>query len=258
MTETLLRGRLLTFHRDPAGPDDAEAYTYLDDAGLLLRDGRIAASGAFADVAPQAPHAPVVDHRPHLMMAGFIDTHIHFPQVQVIASWGAQLLDWLNTYTFPEETRFADPDHSAAMASAFFDQLIAHGTTTAADLGLGKMMSSKKDFIGRTMATREALAAADRHVVVGIKPVDKARRLRSGAHVILKGEMAEPSTDQGYVTSVCFSPTLDQWIGLGLVIRGRERIGDIMRAHDPLRGEDYDIEICNPVFYDPEGGRQRG
>ncbi len=131
MTETLLRGRLLTFHRDPAGPDDAEAYTYLEDAGLLLRDGRIAASGAFADVALQAPHAPVVDHRPHLMMAGFIDTHIHFPQVQVIASWGAQLLDWLNGYTFPEELRFADPDHCARMAQAFLDQLTVNGTTTA-------------------------------------------------------------------------------------------------------------------------------
>ncbi|TIX64900.1 MAG: sarcosine oxidase subunit alpha, partial [Mesorhizobium sp.] len=133
-----------------------------------------------------------------------------------------------------------------------------NGTTTAADLGLGKMMSTKKDFIGRVMAGREALVAPDRQVVVGIKPTDKARRLRSGAHVIPKGEIPGPGNDQGYVTSVCFSPTLDQWIGLGLVERGRERIGEIVRAHDPLRGEEYDVELCNPVFYDPEGGRQRG
>ncbi|WP_189605750.1 sarcosine oxidase subunit alpha [Mesorhizobium sp. M4B.F.Ca.ET.017.02.2.1] len=133
-----------------------------------------------------------------------------------------------------------------------------NGTTTAADLGLGKMMSTKKDFIGRVMAGREALVAPDRLVVVGIKPTDKARRLRSGAHVIPKGQIPGPGNDQGYVTSVCFSPTLDQWIGLGLVERGRERIGDIVRAHDPLRGEAYDVELCNPVFYDPEGGRQRG
>ncbi|MDX8539187.1 sarcosine oxidase subunit alpha [Mesorhizobium abyssinicae] len=133
-----------------------------------------------------------------------------------------------------------------------------NGTTTAADLGLGKMMSTKKDFIGRVMAGREALVAPDRQVVVGIKPTDKARRLRSGAHVIPKGEIPGPGNDQGYVTSVCFSPTLDQWIGIGLVERGRERIGEIVRAHDPLRGEAYDVELCNPVFYDPEGGRQRG
>ncbi|MER8775374.1 sarcosine oxidase subunit alpha [Mesorhizobium sp. M0977] len=133
-----------------------------------------------------------------------------------------------------------------------------NGTTTAADLGLGKMMSTKKDFIGRVMAGREALVAPDRQVVVGIKPVDKTRRLRSGAHIIPKGETPGPANDQGYVTSVCFSPVLDQWIGLGLVECGRERIGEIVHAHDPLRGEDYDVELCSPVFYDPDGGRQRG
>ncbi|RWX71791.1 sarcosine oxidase subunit alpha [Mesorhizobium sp. M2A.F.Ca.ET.039.01.1.1] len=132
------------------------------------------------------------------------------------------------------------------------------GTTTAGDLGLGKMMSTKKDFIGRVMAGREALVALNRQVVVGIKPTDKARRLRSGAHIIPKGETPGPENDQGYVTSVCFSPVLDQWIGLGLVERGRERIGETVRAHDPLRSEDYDVELCSPVFYDPDGGRQRG
>ncbi|RWE76794.1 sarcosine oxidase subunit alpha [Mesorhizobium sp.] len=133
-----------------------------------------------------------------------------------------------------------------------------NGTTTAGDLGLGKMMSTKKDFVGRVMAGREALTAPNRQVVVGIKPTDKARRLRSGAHIIPKGETPGPENDQGYVTSVCFSPVLDQWIGLGLVERGRERIGEIVRAHDPLRSEDYDVELCNSVFYDPDGRRQRG
>jgi heterotetrameric sarcosine oxidase alpha subunit len=133
-----------------------------------------------------------------------------------------------------------------------------NGTTTAADLGLGKMMSAKKDFIGRVMAGREALVAPDRMVVVGIKPVDKSRRLRSGAHIIRKGEIPAPDTDGGYVTSVCYSPIFGQWLGLGLVSHGRERIAEIAMAHDPLRGEDYEVELCNPVFYDPEGGRQRG
>ncbi|SFG93333.1 guanine deaminase [Palleronia marisminoris] len=131
MTETLLRGRLLTFHREPADATDTDAYTYIEDAGLLIEDGVIAAAGSYAEIAARAPAAAVVDHRPHLMMAGFIDTHLHFPQVQVIASWGAQLLDWLNHYTFPEETRFADADHCARMAAAFLDQLTDNGTTTA-------------------------------------------------------------------------------------------------------------------------------
>lgn len=127
----LLRGRLLSFHREPLGPDDEEAYRYSEDGGLLMRDGMIMASGDFEMVSAQAPHAEIIDHRPHLLMAGFIDTHLHFPQMQVIASWGAQLLDWLNTYTFPEEARFASAAHSARIAGHFFDELTAHGTTTA-------------------------------------------------------------------------------------------------------------------------------
>ncbi|WP_170763095.1 guanine deaminase [Ruegeria lacuscaerulensis] len=131
MTQRLLRGRLLTFHREPQNGEDSGAYTYLEDGALLIQDGIIQDTGPFAEISAKAGDVPVTDHRPHLMMAGFIDTHIHFPQVQVIASWGAQLLDWLNNYTFPEETRFASDEHSANMASAFFDQLITHGTTTA-------------------------------------------------------------------------------------------------------------------------------
>ncbi|MEP4012461.1 MAG: hypothetical protein ABJL92_10640 [Sulfitobacter sp.] len=74
---------LLTFHRKPSGEDDTKAYTYLKDASLLLRDGKIAGRGAWDSVRLQAADAPVTDHRPYLMMAGFIDTHIHFPQAQV-------------------------------------------------------------------------------------------------------------------------------------------------------------------------------
>ncbi|WP_170560575.1 guanine deaminase [Ruegeria atlantica] len=131
MTQRLLRGRLLTFHREPQNGEDSGAYTYLEDGALLIQDGIIQDTGPFTEISAKAGGAPVTDHRPHLMMAGFIDTHIHFPQVQVIASWGAQLLDWLNNYTFPEETRFASDAHSANMARAFFDQLVTHGTTTA-------------------------------------------------------------------------------------------------------------------------------
>ncbi|MFN3133532.1 guanine deaminase [Roseibium sp.] len=127
----MLRGRLLTFNAEPFGAEDTSAYDYIEDGALLIENGMIRARGDFSDLIGDATGAEIVDHRPHLLMAGFIDTHIHFPQVQVIASWGAQLLDWLNTYTFPEETRFANDDHAAAMACRFFDLLTNHGTTTA-------------------------------------------------------------------------------------------------------------------------------
>ncbi|WP_372800861.1 guanine deaminase [Paracoccus seriniphilus] len=124
----LIRGRVLDFHADPADSDDN--HRYLPDGAILTEGGKIVAVDDYANLA--RPDLPETDHRPWLILPGFIDPHIHFPQVQVIASWGAQLLDWLNTYTFPEEARFADSDHATRMAGFFLDQLIAHGTTSAA------------------------------------------------------------------------------------------------------------------------------
>ncbi|SIS87814.1 guanine deaminase [Paracoccus saliphilus] len=124
--QQLIRGRVLGFHADPSETDDN--HRYIEDGAILIEDGRILAVDEYTVLA--RPDLAEIDHRPHLIMPGFIDPHIHFPQVQVIASWGAQLLDWLNTYTFPEEARFADPDHATRMAGLFLDQLTAHGTTT--------------------------------------------------------------------------------------------------------------------------------
>jgi heterotetrameric sarcosine oxidase alpha subunit len=129
------------------------------------------------------------------------------------------------------------------------------GTTTAGDLGLGKMMSTKKDFIGKRLAAREGLVAEDRLQFVGFKPVDPSHKVSGGVHFVRTG--AEPTTanDDGYVTSVAFSPALGQWIGLGLLKRGPERIGERMRAVDLLRRTEVEIEICSPHFVDPEGKR---
>lgn len=129
--QRLIRGRVLSFHADPT--DTENAFTYLEDGAVLVQDGRVAAVGDYADL--HRDGLAEIDHRPHLILPGFIDPHIHFPQVQVIASWGAQLLDWLQNYTFPEESRFADQAHAARMADAFLDQLLTHGTTTACAFG---------------------------------------------------------------------------------------------------------------------------
>mgnify|MGYP000863032725 FL=1 len=123
----LIRGRTLSFHADPAETENA--FSYHADGAIVTNDGRIKAIGDYA--ALRAPGLPEIDHRPNLILPGFIDPHLHFPQVQVIASWGAQLLDWLNTYTFPAEAKFADPAHAATMADAFLKLLLAHGTTSA-------------------------------------------------------------------------------------------------------------------------------
>ncbi len=133
MTDTLLRGRTLTFLRWPDGIDDLSAYRYEDDGGLLIRAGKIVAAGAFSDLERQAgTDADKIDHRPHLLLPGLIDAHAHFPQMQVIASYGAELLDWLNTYTFPEETKFSNTQHGRRIARLFLDEMVLHGTTTVA------------------------------------------------------------------------------------------------------------------------------
>ena len=129
MTKEIIRARLLSFEREPQTPDDTASFRYIEDGGLLIEGGVIRAFDAFDRIDTRG--ARIIDHRPHLIMPGFIDTHLHFPQTQVIASWAAELLDWLNDYTFPEETRYSDPALCAVMAAAFLDLLSAHGTTTA-------------------------------------------------------------------------------------------------------------------------------
>ena len=133
MTSLLLRGRLLSFLTEPEGLEDRASYRFAEDGGLLIENGRIAAMGEFSTVAAKAgPGVETVDHRPHLILPGFIDAHAHMPQMQVIASYGAELLEWLNKYTFPEETKYRDPQHSRRFARHFLDELVRHGTTTVA------------------------------------------------------------------------------------------------------------------------------
>jgi glycine cleavage system aminomethyltransferase T len=117
------------------------------------------------------------------------------------------------------------------------------------------MVSAKKDCIGRVMAQRPALLVRDRPALAGFRPVDRTVRLRAGAHFLPVGTAASIEDDQGYMTSVAFSPILGHWIGLGVIARGPQRIGARVRAYDPVRNGDVEVEICNPAFFDPEGAR---
>jgi len=127
----LVRGRILTFREDPAAAG-AAAHAYIEDGAVFMREGRIEAAGRARDLLADASQdAAVDDHSGSLIMAGFIDAHIHYPQTRVIGSYGAQLLDWLHNYTFLEEQKFADPAHCAEAAEFFLDELFRCGTTTA-------------------------------------------------------------------------------------------------------------------------------
>ncbi|MCV9909895.1 guanine deaminase [Brucella sp. HL-2] len=132
MSKLLIRGRVLTFRDEPQSLDDSQSYRYIEDGAVLVENGRIARLGDYAEISAEAgSDVKVADHRPHLILPGFIDTHIHYPQTQVVASYAANLLEWLNTYTFVAEQKFADEQHAEFIAERFLDELIRHGTTTA-------------------------------------------------------------------------------------------------------------------------------
>jgi methylglutamate dehydrogenase subunit C len=132
-----------------------------------------------------------------------------------------------------------------------------NGQTTAHDLGFGRMLSTRKDFIGAVMARRSALTDAARPRLVGLMPVGRAERFGAGAHLLAAGAPVRAENDQGFVTSAAFSPTLGHWIGLGLLARGPERTGERVLAVDPLRGRETLVEVHDPVFVDPTGERLR-
>ena len=129
MTRTILRGRVLSFLRAPQALDDVESYLYLEDGAVSMEDGLVVAVGDFSEA--ETAGSVIIDHRPNLIMPGFIDLHLHYVQSQMMAAYAGSLLEWLNTYTFVEEQKFSQQGHADAVAVDFYDALIRHGTTTA-------------------------------------------------------------------------------------------------------------------------------
>jgi guanine deaminase len=129
MTKQLLLGQTLGFDGDALA--DWQGATHHDSAGGVVIDaGLIVATGSGAALRAAHPDAAVTDYGDALISAGFVDAHMHYPQTPIIASWGKQLIDWLNTYTFPQEMRLADTDYARQVADTTLDLALAHGTTT--------------------------------------------------------------------------------------------------------------------------------
>ena len=126
-----IRGSFLDFLDDPFYGSDLDSVRYISDGLLIIKDGAIAELGAYTDLCEKYASIPVVDYSGKLIMPGMIDTHIHYSQFEMIAAHGEQLLEWLNKYTFPTESKFKDKDYARKMASLFFDELLKNGTTTA-------------------------------------------------------------------------------------------------------------------------------
>jgi sarcosine oxidase subunit alpha len=133
-----------------------------------------------------------------------------------------------------------------------------NGQTTAADLGMAKMLSTKKDFVGRALARRPALLDPDRPTLVGLRPCAATDTLQAGSHLVPRNATTDASNDQGHVTSVAYSATLGHWIGLALLQRGALRTGEILRCVNPLQGYETDVIVVDRVFHDAEGRALHG
>ena len=130
------RGELLHFLADPAKVALEESYQYLEDGLMILKDGLIEKIGDAKKLLPTLDTSIEVTHYENgLIMPGFIDTHVHYPQTEMIASYGEQLLEWLENYTFPFEKQFSDFEHGKSVAEFFLTQLLEAGTTTALVFG---------------------------------------------------------------------------------------------------------------------------
>ncbi len=177
-TISILLGQTLTFTANPLthGPEAAVHHTH---GAVAIRDGEILMTGPADSVRAAHPDAPVTDYGRSLILPGFVDAHAHYPQTAIIASWGKRLIDWLNSYTFPEEMRLADPAYAAEIANRYLDLLLAHGTTTVASYCTIHPESVTAFFeaaqargmrvaAGKTCMDRNAPNGPPRHAAIGL------------------------------------------------------------------------------------------
>ncbi|MCY4152815.1 MAG: guanine deaminase [Aestuariivita sp.] len=129
----IIAGHVLSFRHSPFH-GEPEAAVKIHEA-VALAGTRIHAIGALADLQREFPAARVEHYQNCLITAGFVDSHVHYPQTAIIASWGKRLLDWLNSYTFPEEARFGDYSYAREIAERYFDLVLTNGTTTVCSFG---------------------------------------------------------------------------------------------------------------------------
>lgn len=205
----VLRADLLDFTADPgfALPKEATGVRWRPDHLVLIEDGRIhAVQPAAQAVPPGWQHVTQEDHGGRLLMPGFIDTHVHCPQLDVIASFGTALLDWLNTYTFPAEKRYADPEVSRLGAQRFLSALWAHGTTSAVVFPTMHKVSAQALFEaahaqGMRLITGKVLM--DRHAPDGLRD-DVAQAERDCIDLI---DRWHDQGRQAFAVTVRFAPT---------------------------------------------------
>ncbi|WP_103258021.1 guanine deaminase [Tabrizicola aquatica] len=228
MTDLIL-GQVLSFDADPFAEGPAAA-RILTDGAVAIDGSRIAAVGSAADLRARYPQARVHDHGRKLISAGFIDAHVHYPQTAIIASWGKRLIDWLNTYTFPEEMRFSDPAYAAEIANRYLDLVLQRGTTTVCSYATIHPASVDAIFTAaqsRGMRVFAGKTCMDRNAPEGLR--DTARSAYDDSKRLL--EKWHGQGRLSYVITPRFSPTStpEQLAALGAL--WREYPDCLMQTH---------------------------
>ncbi|MCX7644883.1 MAG: guanine deaminase [Rhodobacteraceae bacterium] len=228
--QKLILGQTLAFHADPFAEEPAAAARHERRGAVLVAGGRIAAVGPAEALRAAHPAAEVEDLGAALISPGFVDAHVHYAQTAIIASWGKRLIDWLNLYTFPEELRFADPAHAAAIAARYFDLTLAHGTTSVVSYGTVHPESVEAFFAEAARRNLRAFAGKtcmDRNAPEGLTDTpqsayDDSKRLLDRWHGV--GRLS-------YVVTPRFAPTSsrEQLAALGAL--WAERPGTLMQTH---------------------------
>lgn len=202
--DTILIGQVLSFTRTPFDGDPAGS-AQVDEA-LLMQGGRITATGTRSALQAMAPNAVVQDQGAALIMAGFVDAHVHYPQTAMIASWGKRLIDWLNSYTFPEEMRFNDAAYAAEIAEHYLDLILANGTTSVCSYCTIHPASVEAFFTaaqGRGQRVFAGKTCMDRNAPEGLR--DTAQSAYDDSKALLQ---AWHGVDRlSYVITPRFSPT---------------------------------------------------
>ena len=225
----LLLGQVLSFAADPFA-EGPEAARHLSRGGVLVDQGRIVAVGDGADLRRAHPRARVTDYGQHLISAGFIDAHAHYPQTAIIASWGKRLIDWLNLYTFPEEMRFADPAYAQTVAARYFDLTLSNGTTSVCSYATIHPASVDAFFNAAAARNQRVWAGKtcmDRNAPDGLRDTAQTAYDRS-AELLAKWHGTGRAS---YVITPRFTPTSspDQLSALGAL--WAENPGCLMQTH---------------------------
>jgi guanine deaminase len=198
----------------------------LTDGGLVVEDGRVAACGEYASVRTLYPDAEVTDRRGGFILPGFVDTHVHYPQVRILGGLGYSLLDWLERLTLPEEARLADTVYATAIAGEFVRALASHGTTTALVFG--------SHFAAATAALFEAAQSAGLRIFSGLVLSD--RGLRPELHQTPEAAYRESKA-------------------LAARFHGRGRLGYAVTPRFALSASEPVLEVCQTLMEETEGLR---